>query len=136
MPTIYYAASSSKVKLYSRSNDINVIANSAVGDNTLVDLDAIKSENNVSVEVKEDSRLYMTSLWGDGIDSGDVKITDTKGVLICTNCGQRGIKGACICIGPNFESTSSVVTTFYTDSTDTANYKEFEGAVIVSGNHT
>lgn len=134
VPTIYYAASSSKLKLYSLANSINVIENTVIGDNTLVDTDAVKSENNISIEVKNDSTLFITSANADGLDGGDIKVTDSKGVLMCVNCGQRGIKGTCTTIGPNVETTSSVVTTWYLDKTDTANYKEMWGAVVAKNN--
>ena len=133
-PTIYYQASSSKLKIYSGANTINYIENTLIGDNTLVDTDAVKSENNISIEVKNDSTLFITSTNADGLDGGDVKVTDSKGTLMCVNCGQRGIKGGCITIGPNVEITSSVVTTWYLDKTDTVNYKEMWGAVISKNN--
>ena len=133
-PTVYYSASSSKLKIYSEANTINYIENTVIADNTIYDTDAVKSENNISIEVKNDSTLMVTATNADGLDGGDVKVTDSKGTLMCINCGQRGIKGSCITIGPNVETTSSVVTTWYLDKTDTANYKEMWGAVIAKNN--
>ena len=69
------------------ANSINVIENTVIGDNTLVDTDAVKSENNISIEVKNDSTLFITSANADGLDGGDIKVTDSKGVLMCVNCG-------------------------------------------------
>ena len=133
-PTVYYSATSSKLKIYSGANTINYIENTVIADNTIYDTDAVKSENNISIEVKNDSTLVVTSTNADGLDGGDVKFTDSKGTLMCINCGQRGIKGSCITIGPNVETTSSVVTTWYLDKTDTANYKEMWGAAIIKNN--
>jgi len=106
-----------------------MIVNSVVGDNT-VDIDGVKSENNISVEVKNGSHLIVYSLSADGLDGGDVKVTDTKGVLICNNCGGRGIKSSCAIIGPNADTTKSVITKYYTDPTDTANYSTMDGGVV------
>ena len=133
-PTVYYQATSSKLKIYSGANTINFIENTVIADNTLYDTDAVKSENNISIEVKNDSVLMTTATNADGIDGGDVKFTDSKGTLMCINNGQRGIKGGCITVGPNVETTSSVVTTWYLDPTDTANYKEMWGALISKNN--
>lgn len=96
--------------------------------------DAIKSENNIDIEVKNDSVLFVCSKWGDGIDGGTTKITDSKGTLIVTDCASRGIKGNCIVVGPNAEVSKSSVTSYYTDSTDADNYSEFEGIVIAKNN--
>ena len=133
-PTIYYSASSGKLKLYSAQNSINMMVNKATGDITLYDFDVAKSENNLTIEVKNGSHLFIESTQDDGLDSGDVKINDSKGVLICTNCGGRGIKGSCIIIGPNASTTKSVITSYYTDPTDTENYKTLEGAVVSINN--
>ena len=84
----------------------------------LTDLDAIKSENNCSLEFKNGSHLVIYSKYGDGIDSGDMRITDSKGSLIVNNCGERGLKGSAIVIGPSCEISKSVVTSYYTDTTD------------------
>ena len=135
-PTIYYSGSSGRLKLYAAQDTASMIVNTATGDITLYDLDAVKSENNISVEVKNGSHLYVEGYQDDGLDGGDVKVTDSKGVLICTNCGGRGIKGACVVIGPNAVTTKSVVTSYYTDPTDTANYTTMEGAVVVINNCT
>lgn len=135
-PTIYYAGSSGRLKLHAAQDTVNMIVNTVAGDITLYDLDAVKSENNISVEAKNGSHLYVEALQDDGLDGGDVKVTDSKGVLICTNCGGRGIKGACIVIGPNAVTTKSVVTSYYTDPTDTANYSTMEGAVVAINNCT
>ena len=135
-PSIYYAGGSGRLKLYAAQDTISMIVSTVTGDITLYDLDAVKSENNISVEVKNGSHLYIEGYQDDGLDGGDVKVTDSKGVLICTNCGGRGIKGACVVIGPNAVTTKSVVTSYYTDPTDTANYSTMEGAVVAINNCT
>lgn len=133
IPTIYYQATDSKVKLYSVNDTVNMILNNETGDNS-VDIDAVKSENNISVEVKNKSHLIISSLYGDGLDGGDVKVTDSKGVLLCINNGARGIKGSCVIIGPNAETTKSVIISYYTNSSDTENYSTLEGAVVCIDN--
>ena len=133
IPTIYYQGTDKKIKLYSAQDTVNMIVNNVTGDNT-VDIDGVKSENNISVEVKNGGHLIVYSSHADGLDGGDVKVTDTKGVLICNSCGGRGIKGSCIIIGPNADTTKSVITKYYTDPTDTANYSTMDGAVIALNN--
>lgn len=132
-PTIYYMNDGGRLKLFSAVGTTNYILNNIVGDET-VDLDAVKSENNISVEVKKDSHLIIYSKSADGIDSGTVKITDSKGILHVNNCGGRGIKGSVVLIGPNAEVKSSVITSYHTDPLDTDNYSTMEGAVICKNN--
>ena len=133
IPTIYYQATDKKIKLYSAQDTVNMIVNTVVGDNT-VDIDGVKSENNISVEVKNSSHLIVYSTSADGLDGSDIKVTDTKGVLVCNSCGGRGIKGSCVIIGPNADTTKSVITKYYTDPTDTANYSTMDGGVVCLNN--
>ena len=136
-PTILYSANSSekgKVKIKSSADTINCIINTAVDQTLLLDLDGIKSENNLGIEMKNNSHLVIYSQKQDGADGGQLKITDSKGTLIITNCGQRGLKGNAIVIGPACEISSSVITTYYTDPADTENYRTMNGAVVVVDN--
>lgn len=132
--TINYLATSSRLKIKTSKDTINVIKNldAELGE---YDTDAVKSENNVSIELKSNSYLSISSTTGDGIDGGSVLITDGSGTLVASNCGGRGIKGNVIVIGPNCESAKSVITSYYTDPTDTDNYSTFDGVVIAKNNH-
>ena len=136
-PAIQYLANTAekgKIKIKAEKDTINLIYNFMNDEDGLTDLDAIKSENNCSLEFKNGSHLVIYSKYGDGIDSGDMKITDSKGSLIVNNCGERGLKGSAIVIGPSCEISSSVVTSYYTDTTDTENYTTMDGNVIVINN--
>ena len=136
-PTVLYSANSSgkgKVKIKSSTNTINCIINTAVDPTNLLDLDAVKSENNLGIEMKNNSHLVIYSQKQDGADGGELKITDSKGTLIITNCGQRGLKGNVVVIGPACKISSSVITSYYTDPADTENYETMEGAVVVVDN--
>ena len=119
--------------MYSAQDTVNVIVNNITGDTT-VDIDGVKSENNISIEVKSGGHLFISAVNADGLDGGDVKMTDMKGTLICANNGGRGIKGSCVIVGPNVETTKSIITQYHTDPTDTANYSTMDGAVVVLNN--
>ena len=101
-PEEYNGKAYGKIKVISKTG-INIIENK----NETVEFisattylgDCIKSENNIDVEAKNETVLYITSSLGDGIDGGTVKINDSKGSIIVTKCGQRGIKSNAFCIG-------------------------------------
>lgn len=95
------------------------------------DFDGIKSENNIELELKNGSHLYICAP-SDGIDGSEVKITDSKGSLIVTGCGSRGIKATTLIVGPNAEISGGTIT-YYDDPTN-ANYTELEGIVVVRDN--
>jgi hypothetical protein len=141
-PTIYYNPTdkSGKLKIFCMQDSINVIENtySETSFNTSKDYecDAVKSENNINIEVKNGSHLYVSSKFADGIDGGTMKITDSKGTLVVTQCGQRGLKGNVIVIGPNCEVTESHITEFHQDDTDIDNYTTFDGICVVKDNGT
>ena len=131
-PVFYYEAESEKIKIISVNDTINVIKNiyneqltqfEALG----YESDCIKSESNLTLEVKDGSNLYISSIMADGLDGGDVKINDSKGNLIITNCGQRGIKGNAVVIGPDAKITKSVIVSYATDKT-------YEGICYVKNN--
>lgn len=126
VPGIYFEPESDRIKIKAAKDTINAIINTTQGE------DAVKSENNISIEVSNNGHLYIKGL-EDGLDGGDVKITDTKGSLIITGCGARGIKGNAIVIGPDAVITKSVITSYITDTTS-ADYKDLQGIVIVKGN--
>ena len=89
--------------------------------------------------MKSKSVLVIGGTNQDGIDGGEVKITDGKGDLILYNNGLRDIKGNAIVIGPDAEVTKSVIVRYYTDPTerDTEGkliYCVFEGVVIAKSN--
>lgn len=133
--TINYQATGSRLKIKTAKESVNVIKNFDAELGTEYDTDAIKSENNITLELKSNSYLSVTSTTGDGIDGGTVLITDGSGTLNASNCGGRGIKGNVIVIGPNCESAKSNIDSYYTDPTDTENYSTFDGAVIAKNNH-
>lgn len=117
-PAIYYEHNKKNIKIVAVADSENVIAN-MYSEATENDVDAIKSENNAYLEVKNNSHLFITSSLGDGIDGSDVNVTDSKGTLIIRNCGERGIKGNNISIGPN---------------TNANNPSSVEGVVVVKEN--
>jgi len=109
-PCIMYGIKDAqRIKIESYKNKHNILiqneTNSAGINN---DYDCIKSENNIEFELGGGSTLYISSHLGDGIDGSDVKFTDSTGVLYIENCGQRGIKGTAIVIGPNADVTAGV----------------------------
>lgn len=126
VPGIYFEPESDRIKIKAAKDTINAIINESSHE------DAVKSENNISIEVSNNGHLYIKGA-EDGLDGGDVKITDTKGSLIVTGCGARGIKGNAIVIGPDAVITKSVITSYITDTTS-ADYKDLQGIVIVKGN--
>ena len=135
-PSIANLPDAGRVKIIAVKDTINAIINKDTIENDsegLYDHDAIKSENNMIVEAKNESILYVTSLIGDGLDAGDLKITDSKGSIIIKNCGERGIKGTYVVIGPNAEIPSGIINP-YIEPTDTENYTTFNGILIVKDN--
>lgn len=128
VPGIYFEPESDRIKIKAAKDTINAIINTTQGE------DAVKSENNISVEVSNNGHLYIKGA-EDGLDGGDIKITDTKGSLIVTGCGARGIKGNAIVIGPNATITKGVITEYITDPTST-DYKDLQGVVVVKGNQS
>lgn len=147
VPTIYYNPSdkSGKVKIFNVQDSINIVKNTYT-ENTFnqasaYECDAIKSENNINVEVKNGSHMYVTSDFGDGIDGGTMKITDSKGALVVTKCGQRGLKGNVVVIGPNCEVETSHIVSYYKDPEDEhgtpiEDYTTFDGICVVKDNCT
>lgn len=136
-PSVLYDNSSKKLKVVSPKDTVNVIENHHFS-NTTADLDAIKSENNLSFEMKAGSDILIQSLLQDGIDGGEVKITDSKGTMLVDYCGGRGIKGTAICIGPDAEIDKNGIN-MITDSTAVDEngesiYTTTEGIVVVCDN--
>lgn len=131
-PSISYDNSKSNVKIFGLNDTYNAIINNCPEIQTNQDCDAIKSEHNIKFEIKNDSYIYVTSKSGDGIDGTDVEITDSKGVLMIHKCGERGIKGNTIIIGPAGNTLGTDIT-LVTDPTS-ADYKTFDGVVIAYGN--
>jgi hypothetical protein len=132
--TIDYQPTDSRLKIKAAKDTINVIKNLDAELGTDYDTDAIKSENNITIEPKSGSYLYITSTTGDGVDGGTVQIQDGDGVVVISNCGGRGIKGNAIIPGPTAEVTKSVIKSYITDTTN-AEYVTFDGALIVKNNH-
>jgi len=132
MPSILYGVDVDRIKITCAKDTINAIINTNT--DGINDLDAVKSENNLAVELKSGSILYVTSAMGDGLDSGEVRLTDSKGHIVINKCGQRGIKGNAIVIGPNAIITESIISSYYTDPTDAENYKTFNGIAVVKNN--
>jgi hypothetical protein len=141
-PTIYYSSKAGRLKLISTKDKFNIILNnnrtetfnpSVLSQDPAYEGDAVKSENNISLEIKNNSHLFISSVFADGIDGGVVKINDSKGYIIITCCGQRGIKGNAIIIGPNADVGESVISYYYTPS-DTDKYATFDGVAIIKDN--
>lgn len=137
-PSIANLPDVGRVKLTVVKDTINAIINKDTTENDsegLYDHDAIKSENNVTIEVKGGSVLYVTSNIGDGVDGGETRFTDSKGAFVVTNCGQRGVKGNAIVIGPNAQIDESIITSYVTDPED-PEYTTFDGIFVAKGNVT
>ena len=146
VPSVYYSAEGSNIKIMSVQDSVNVIKNNySVGVDPIdFEGDCVKSENNIEVELKANSYLYISSLKSDGLDGGDIKITDSKGNLIITKCGQRGIKGNAIVIGPDANIAASIITQYYTKeyveehnstaSSSIIKYTTFDGICYVKNN--
>ena len=132
--TVDYQPKDSRLKIKVASDTINVIKNLDTELGTTYDTDAIKSENNITIEPKNNSYLYITSTTGDGIDGGTVQIQDGDGSVVVENCGGRGIKGNAIIPGPTAVVESSVIQSYITDTTN-KDYATFDGALIVKNNH-
>ena len=135
-PSIANLPDAGRVKITAVKDTINAIINKDTTENDsegLYDHDAIKSENNVTIEVKGGSVLYVTSGIGDGIDGGETRFIDSKGAFVVTNCGQRGVKGNAIVIGPEAKINSSVINSYITDPND-EEYSTFDGIFVAKGN--
>ena len=135
-PSIANLPDAGRVKITAVKDTINAIINKDTTENDLeglYDHDAVKSENNVTIELKGGSVLYVTSGIGDGIDGGETRFTDSKGSFVVTNCGQRGVKGNAIVIGPEAVINSSVIDSYITDTTD-PEYTTFDGIFVAKGN--
>lgn len=131
-PVFYYEAEHEKIKIMSLEDSLNVIKNTyneqlIQSAAYLYESDCIKSESNLEIEIKNGSNLYISSMMADGLDGGDVKINDSKGNLIITDCGQRGIKGNAIVIGPDAKITKSIISSYATD-------RIYEGICYVKNN--
>lgn len=135
-PSIANLPDAGRVKITAVKDTINAIINKDTTENDLeglYDHDAIKSENNLTIEVKGGSVLYVTSNIGDGVDGGETRFIDSKGSFVVTNCGQRGVKGNAIVIGPEANIEASVIENYITDPND-EEYSTFDGIFISKGN--
>lgn len=135
-PSIANLPDAGRVKITAVKDTINAIINKDTIENDSegsYDHDAIKSENNVTIEVKGGSVLYVTSGIGDGVDGGETRFIDSKGAFVVTNCGQRGVKGNAIVIGPDAIINASVIDSYITDTTD-PEYTTFDGIFVAKGN--
>lgn len=135
-PSIANLPDAGRVKITAVKDTINAIINKDTTENDsegLYDHDAIKSENNVTIEVKGGSVLYVTSNIGDGVDGGETRFIDSKGSFVVTNCGQRGVKGNAIVIGPDAIINASVIDSYITDTAD-PEYTTFDGIFVAKGN--
>lgn len=131
-PSIAYDATASNVKITCIKDTYNAIMNQCAEIVEGQDADAVKSEHNIRVEIKNDSYLYISATAGDGLDGNDVEITDSKGTLMIHNCAERGIKGNTIMIGPSGSTKGSTITVI--DDPTNEKYTTFDGAVIVTEN--
>ena len=133
IPSIYFDQIKGSLNINALSDSYNLIVNNCGEIDTNYDGDAIKSEHNIKIEVKNDSYLYISSTAGDGVDGTDIEITDSKGTLMIRNCAERGIKGTTIIIGPSGKLNQGVLE-LITDPSDENNYTVFEGAAIITDN--
>jgi len=148
VPSVYYSSEGSNIKIMAVQDSINVIRNNYTStgiDAINFESDCVKSENNLEIELKNNSYLYISSLKADGLDGGETKITDSKGNIIITKCGQRGIKGNAVVIGPDANiSLKSNIEQYYTkefveehnrlNPTDQIKYTTFDGICYVKNN--
>jgi len=135
-PSIANLPDVGRVKITAVKDTVNAIINKDTTENDsegLYDHDAIKSENNLTIEVKGGSVLYATSNIGDGVDGGETRFIDSKGAFVVTNCGQRGVKGNAIVIGPDAIINASVIDSYITDVND-PEYTTFDGIFVAKGN--
>ena len=131
-PSIANLPDAGRVKVIAVKETVNAVINKYNGEGT-ADHDAIKSENNLPIEVKNEAILYVTSVLGDGVDGGETTFTDSKGTFIVSNCGERGVKGNVVVIGPSAQIDASVITSYVTDPTST-DYTTFDGIFIAKNN--
>lgn len=131
-PSIYFGPEYDALNINALGDTYNIIINNCGEIENNYDGDAIKSEHNIKMEIKNDGYLYISSTSGDGIDGSDVEITDSKGTLMIRNCTERGIKGNNVIVGPSGRQKGNVLEII----TDPANndYTTFEGAIIVNEN--
>lgn len=133
VPAIYYKGDSKKIKVNTMTGTYNKILQTYAGpDASTSDVDGIKSESNLELETGGDSYLYITSANGDGIDASDVKLTDFSSTIVIKNCGQRGIKGTTICIGPDADMSGGNIVSTVPESSP--NYTSMDGCLIVKDN--
>lgn len=133
LPCIQYLGTSGRVKVTTIKETYNKIINTFSGNVGTADVDAIKSENNLEIETGGDSQLFISSAKGDGVDASDVKITDLSGTITIKNCGQRGIKGTTIVVGPNTSAITAGNITIVSDPNH-PDYTTLEGALIAINN--
>ena len=133
-PSIANLPDAGRVKVVAVKETINAVINKYNGEG-IADHDAIKSENNLPIEVKNEAILYVTSVLGDGVDGGETTFTDSKGTFIASGCGERGVKGNAVVIGPSAQIDASVITSYITDTTS-ADYTTFDGIFVAKGNVT
>ena len=133
-PSIVNLPDTGRMKVVAVKDTINAVINKYNGEGT-ADHDAIKSENNLPIEVKSEAILYVTSILGDGVDGGETTFTDSKGSFIVSGCGERGVKGNAVVIGPSAQIDASVITSYITDTTSDE-YTTFDGIFIAKGNVT
>lgn len=119
-PCIKYSWEKQRIKIESYKEKHNmIIQNETTDSGSSYDYDAIKSESNIEFELGGGSTLYISSHLGDGVDGSDVKLTDSTGALYIENCGQRGIKGTTVLIGPNADIAGGVPT-YYVETAEEA----------------
>ena len=133
-PSIANLPDAGRVKVVAVKETVNAVINKYNGEGT-ADHDAIKSENNLPIEVKNEAILYVTSVLGDGVDGGETTFTDSKGVFIASGCGERGVKGNAVVIGPSAQIDASVITSYITDPAN-PEYTTFDGIFVAKGNVT
>ena len=133
-PSIANLPDVGRVKVVAVKDTVNAVINKYNGEGT-ADHDAIKSENNLPIEVKNESILYVTSVLGDGVDGGETTFTDSKGAFIVSGCGERGVKDNAVVIGQSDKIDASVITSYITDPKN-PECTTFDGIFVAKGNVT
>lgn len=108
---VLYTPTGKKLQISAEKDTVNFIVSDSA--------DAVHSNKNVAIEVKNKSYLKLYSASGSGLVGDDVTLNDSSGVLDISDCGKYGIYGYCVYIGTQED----------VDLT-----KTFDGSLIVKNN--
>lgn len=88
---VLYTPDGKKLQITAEKDTVNFIVSDSE--------DAVHSNKNVAIEVKNKSYLKLYSASGSGLVGDDVTLNDSSGVLDICDCGKYGIYGYCVYIG-------------------------------------